>query len=382
MKIFADKNILALETYFSRHGELHFFDGRKVKQADLVEADALIVRSITDVNESLLAGTKIRFLGTATSGIDHIDTAYLHDAGIHFEDAKGCNANAVVDYCFTALAYAELHRGFSLSGSRVGIVGAGAVGGLFAAKLEKLAVEVRRCDPFLSENGAESMGEGSGYCSLEEALDCDVISLHVPLTINGPHPTRNLLGAAELTALRKGAMLINACRGCVVDEAALKQVLAERKDIISVFDVWAGEPVIDSSLAELVDIATPHIAGYSAEAKSNATKILARGFEEHFRLGIAAEEGDEGETLSPVTLQCAAEALGPWKTLLAAFPLDKLSEQFKQALKEGKGAETFDSFRKELLQRREFESRLLKRAAYSALQQKQLSVLGFVFEKS
>ena len=374
MKIFADNNILALEAYFSRHGELHLFDGRKVRQADLIEADALLVRSITGVNEALLAGTKIRFVGTATSGIDHIDTAYLHDAGIHFEDAKGSNANAVVDYCFTALAYAELHGGFTLDGGRVGIVGAGAVGSLFAAKLEKLGVEVRSCDPFLAERADDK----SGYCSLEEALDCDVISLHVPLTTDGLHPTRNLLAAQELAAVRKNAVLINACRGCVVDEAALKQLLSERKDIISVFDVWAGEPDIDSSLAELVDIATPHIAGYSVEAKSNATKILARAFEEYLGLGISTE----AEALSPDALESPSVYHSPWKTLLAAFPLDTLSEQFKQALRDGRGAESFDSFRKDLLQRREFEGRLLKREVYSVLQQEQLSALGFNFEKN
>ena len=375
MKIFADKNILALESHFSPYGELHFFDGRKVKREDLVDADALLVRSVTEVNESLLAGTAIRFVGTATSGIDHVDTTYLSDVGIHFRDAKGCNANAVVDYCFTALAYAELHRGFSLKDSRVGIVGGGAVGGLLAAKRKKLGVELRCYDPFL----AEEMGEKSAYCSFEEALNCDVVSLHVPLTTDGPYPTLELLGASELATLKKNAVLINACRGGVVDESALKQLLSEREDIISVFDVWLDEPGIDSSLAELVDIATPHIAGYSAEAKSNATKMLARAFEKYLGLEVTVEERDAA--LRPITLQCAANSLSPWKTLLTALPLDRLSEQFKQALREGGGAETFDVFRKELLHRRQFENTLLKKDAFSGSQREVLSALGFSFEE-
>ena len=376
MKIFADKNILAVQSNFSRHGELHFFDGRSVSQADLVEADALLVRSITPIDRSLLDGTKVRFVGTATSGIDHVDTAYLRGAGIHFVDAKGSNANAVVDYCFAALAIAVLHRNFSLLGSRVGIVGAGAVGGLFATRLEELGVEVRCYDPFLAVKG----GGLVKYYSLQAVLECDVVSLHVPLTIDGPHPTLNLIGAEELATLRKNTILINACRGCVVDEFALKLLLSKREDIMTVFDVWADEPTINSSLAQCVDIATPHIAGYSREAKSNATKTLARAFEEHFRLGVdTEEEGCLGDSRA-VILENAEQPLVEWRTLLAAFPLEGLSEQFKRALSNSEGAEAFDTIRQQLVQRREFASSLLIRSIYSSHQQEQLSVLGFRFE--
>jgi erythronate-4-phosphate dehydrogenase len=376
MKIFADKNILAIEANFSCHGELHLFDGRNVSQADLVDADVLLVRSITAIDESLLSGTKVRFVGTATSGIDHVDTAYLHTAGIHFVDAKGSNANAVVDYCFTALAFAALHRSFSLAGSRVGIVGGGAVGGLFAAKLAELGIEVRCYDPFLAARGEGELE----YYSLEAVLECDVVSLHVPLTFDGPHPTRNLIGADQLAALRKSAILINACRGCVVDELALKSFLSKREDIMTVFDVWADEPSIDSSLAQSVDIATPHIAGYSAEAKSNATKVLAQAFEEHFSLGTAMEKESSEENSDVVVVENAHGELSEWNTVLAAFPLIELSEQFKQALSEGVGAEAFDSLREKLLTRREFLSRPLRRDIYSSNQQEQLSILGFRFE--
>jgi len=376
MKIFADKNILAVGANFSRYGELHFFDGRSVSQADLIDADALLVRSITAIDESLLGGTNVRFVGTATSGIDHVDVNFLRDAGIHFVNAKGSNANAVVDYCFTALAFAALHRNFTLAGSRVGLVGAGAVGSLFATKLEKLGADVRCYDPFLAEKG----GGDREYFSFEEALECDVVSLHVPLTSSGPHPTQTLLGARELTGLTKNAILINVCRGCVVDELALKQLLSKREDIMAVFDVWADEPTVDSSLAQSVDIATPHIAGYSAEAKSNATRILAEAFEEHFRLGADAEDDAYRVDSELVILGDVAEPLAEWKTLLAAFPLDELSEQFKQLLSRSEGADAFDTIRQQLLQRREFESNLLRRSVYSSYQQEQLSILGFRFE--
>lgn len=373
MKIFADKNILAVQDNFSRHGELHFFDGRSVTQADLIDADVLLVRSITSINESLIDGTKIRFVGTATSGIDHVDTAYLRDAGIHFVDAKGSNANAVVDYCFTALAYAALHRNFSLPGSRVGIVGAGAVGGLFAAKLEELGVEVCCCDPFLA-------AQAEGYCeygSLQDVLSCDVVSLHVSLTNGGPHPTVNMIGSQELAALKENAILINACRGGVVNEVALKSLLSKREDITTVFDVWADEPTIDSSLAQSVDIATPHIAGYSAQAKSNATKILALAFEEYFKLGTVVENVAGEEDSNILTVESVPGEFAQWSTLLAAFPLDQLSAQFKQAIRLGAGSEAFDAFRQKLLQRREFIDRPLSREAYSSEQLAQLSILGF-----
>ena len=376
MKIFADKNILAVQANFSRHGELHFFDGRSVCQADLVDADALLVRSITSIDESLIGGTKIRFVGTATSGIDHVDTAYLRDAGIHFVDAKGSNANAVVDYCFTALAFAALHRGFSLAGSRVGIIGAGAVGGLFSTKLEVLGVEVRCYDPFL----AVTAQGNRKYYSLEAVLECDVVSLHVPLTNAAVHPTRNLIGAAELTALRKNAILINACRGGVVDEVALKRLLLKREDIMTVFDVWANEPAIDSSLAQSVDIATPHIAGYSAQAKSNATKILAQAFEGYFRLAAGMEVEVDEENSDVVVVEGAPGKLTQWSTLLTALRLDELSEQFKWALRDGAGATAFDTFRQKLLTRREFINRPLRRDIYSRDQQQLLIVLGFRFE--
>jgi len=174
--------------------------------------------------------------------------------------------------------------------------------------------------------------------------------------------------------------LINACRADVVNELALKLFLSKREDIMTVFDVWADEPTIDSSLAQLIDIATPHIAGYSAEAKSNATKILARAFEEYFRLGTTPDiqAGEENSAITVV--ENAAGKLSQWSTLLAAFPLIELSEQFKQALRKGEGAEAFDSLREKLLQRREFISKTLRRNTYSSDQQQQLSVLGFRFE--
>ncbi|MEX0963044.1 MAG: 4-phosphoerythronate dehydrogenase [Pseudohongiellaceae bacterium] len=373
MKIFADRNILAVEEKFRTFGELHLFDGRRVTRDDLLDADALLVRSITPVSESLIGGTKIQFVGTATSGVDHIDRSYLQKAGLGFADAKGSNANAVVDYCFAALAFAALHKGFTLPGSKVGIVGAGAVGGLFADKLERMGLEVRRCDPFLAEKATAERQ----YFSLEDTLSCEVVSLHVPLTRDGLYPTYAMLDFDQLSNLAPEAILINTCRGLVVDETALKTLLAKRKDIVTVFDVWADEPVVDPQLASAVDIATPHIAGYSEEAKSNATRILADAFAEHFKLFPPVHEGSKSSG-AKIEIEAAADA--HWKILLKAFPLARLSAQFNASVKAGSSVAAFDSFRLDLIKRREYESIRLERDGYSPVQRQFLRVLGFRFD--
>ncbi len=282
----------------------------------------------------------------------------------------------MVDYCFSALAYAKKHKGFELSSSRVGIVGAGAVGGLFATKLENLGVEVRCYDPFLAQ--AEQCDRE--YSSLADVLACNVVSLHVPLTNSGAHPTHKLLSAAELALLGSNAVLINACRGGVVDEAALKQLLVARNDIVTVFDVWAGEPIVDTTLVKRVDIATPHIAGYSMEAKSNATAMLARAFTKHFAIEGDSLNEARIEESNRLPLETESASLDDWDVLLAAFPLIELSKHFKQAVSQGVGKDAFDLLRRQLVQRREFKSRVLEKGNFSREQQARLAVLGFCFD--
>lgn len=374
MKLFADRNILAVAERFSRHAELHLLDGRAVSRDDILEADALLVRSITTVDEKLLAGTKVRFVGTATSGIDHIDTDYLEAAGIGFAHAKGSNANAVVDYCFSAIAFAVLNHGLALQESRVGIIGAGAVGGLFGNRLQQLGVEVRYCDPLLAAQFPERE-----FYSLNQALDCDVVSLHVPLTRSGPHATYKMIGTAQLAHLRDRGLLINACRGLVVDEMALKKALAQRSSLHTVFDVWANEPMIDAELAKAVTIATPHIAGYSQQAKLNATEMLARAYEAFFKLPTPSEAQDEVCASAPLVFDFESQSQREWQTQLVSFPIVELSGQFKAEAEAGTAAIAFDSFRKMLLSRQEPSVKWLEISDYSQDQQSTLSTLGFRF---
>lgn len=392
MKIVADANILAVADRFNQFSELKLIPGRDISAADLIDADALLVRSITAVNRALLQDSTVSFVATATSGSDHIDLDYLQGRGIGFADAKGSNANAVVDYCFAALAFAVLHKGLSLESSVVGIVGGGNVGGLFARKLDQLNIAYRICDPLLERESKTKpcslSGVGSQYCSLHEALRCDVVSLHVPLSSEGDYPTRYMLNADTLPELSEGAVLINTCRGAVVDELALIEFLQRRVDVTCIFDVWENEPRVNRCLAPQVSIATPHIAGYSREAKHAATMNVYRALLRHFSLqsesGAGKDLGDES-TGSPAVLDLTSSALSGaiapqlmhWACILRAFEIEKLSHQFKQSLAGLDAAIAFDEFRSELLGRREYRSQSIAANGFSASQLQVLQILGF-----
>lgn len=382
MKIIADKNILSVENGFGHYGELILLDGRKIQREDLLDADVLLVRSVTVVNESLLAGSKIKFVGTATSGTDHIDLQYLAENGIHFADAKGSNANAVVDYCFAALAHAVVKKKIRMENCEVGIIGGGKVGGLFASKLAAMNIRYHICDPPLAIQQIEQeSGNKIQYSTLDEALQCDVVSLHVPLTNSGDFPTKNMLDAERLHLLKDRALLIHSCRGGVIDEFALRQFIRKGHEVSCVFDVWEGEPEVDERTVELVDIATPHIAGYSREAKSAATEQLRKAFQQHFDLS-AIEASDAGTESIELAIDEQEDPENKhWRTLLAAFPVDQLSLGFKRAIANGEGRDAFDKIRQQLLSRREFKSMIIDVEGYSNEQKKFFSVLGFNFSE-
>lgn len=378
MKILADKNILHVENDFGQFGELVLFDGRNLQREELLDADALLVRSITRVDEPLLRGSNIKFVGTATSGTDHLDLKYLEDNAIYFAHARGSNANAVVDYCFTALAYAVVNAGLEIENSVIGIVGGGKVGGLFAAKLAAMNISYRICDPPLAVQQAAPAGDSQfQYSSLDEVLQCDVVSLHVPLLSSGEFPTKKMIKLDQLQRLKDNALLIHTCRGGVVDESALREFLKSRPDVTSVVDVWEGEPAIDERTAELVDVATPHIAGYSRESKFAATEYLLRAFQFFFKVGEIEYVDTTAESVELVFEEKGESEMMHWKAMLTAFPIEALSQRFKQALALGKGSEAFDEIRRQLLHRREFKSMRLDIENYNDTQKNIFSVLGF-----
>ena len=271
MRIVADENIPLVNAFFGHMGEVVCLPGRTMTAADVRDADALIVRSVTKVNPALLAGSKVKFVGTCTIGVDHLDQAYLDSNGITWSSAPGCNANSVVEFVYAALCHLDINW----LPARVGIIGCGNVGGLLYKRLKAQGVDVRCFDPNLSHK------QNPDLTSLEEVLACDVVSMHTPLVTTGPHPSFHLIGRKELLQLKSGAVLINCGRGAVINNQALLEVLAERSDLRVVLDVWEPEPDISLELLDKVLLGSPHIAGYSYDGKLNGTEMIYQALCRH-----------------------------------------------------------------------------------------------------
>lgn len=272
MLIVADENIPLLDAFFAGFGEIRRVPGRSIDRATVEQADVLLVRSVTNVNRALLEGSKVRFVGTCTIGTDHLDLDYFNEAGITWSSAPGCNARGVVDYVLGSLMTLAEIEGVDLTQRTYGVVGAGEVGGRLIKVLKGLGWNVKVCDP-------PRQIEGGDYVSLEQIIQqCDVISLHTPLTRSGDDATWHLFDQQRLRQLKQGAWLINAARGPVVDNAALREVLLEREDLQAVLDVWEKEPEVDVALAELCVLATPHIAGYSLDGKQRGTAQIYQAY--------------------------------------------------------------------------------------------------------
>ncbi|MDH0749172.1 4-phosphoerythronate dehydrogenase PdxB [Pseudomonas sp. GD03842] len=269
MRIVADENIPLLDAFFSGFGDIRRYPGRTLDRQAVADADVLLVRSVTPVNRALLEGSSVRFVGTCTIGTDHLDLGYLHEAGIQWSSAPGCNARGVVDYVLGSLLTLAEIEGVELGQRTYGVIGAGQVGGRLITVLRGLGWNVLVCDP------PRQATEGGDFVSLEEIIArCDVISLHTPLSKGGDLPTWHLFDDARLRQLRRGTWLINAARGPIVDNRALREVLLDREDLQAVLDVWEEEPTVDPALAELCVIGTPHIAGYSLDGRQRGTEQI------------------------------------------------------------------------------------------------------------
>ena len=266
MLIVADENIPLIEEFFASFGEIRRLPGRQITRADVHDADVLLVRSVTRVDRELLEGSAVKFVGTCTIGTDHLALDDFEHAGIQWASAPGCNARGVVDYVLGSLLTLADIEGADLAQRTYGVIGAGEVGGRLVRVLRDLGWKVQVCDPL------RQAAEGADYVSLEQIIEqCDVISLHTPLSKSGDFATWHLLDEARLNRLKPGTWLINASRGPVVDNAALRNVLNARDDLQAVLDVWEGEPQVDVELADLCVLATPHIAGYSLDGKQRGT---------------------------------------------------------------------------------------------------------------
>lgn len=352
MIIAIDEAIPYLQEAFGAAGEIRPFSSRSVGPIDVRDADALVVRSVTRVGPDLLAGSSVRFVGTASVGTDHLDLTYLRGRGIRIANAAGCNANAVAEYLVAALTAVAERKGWDLTGKSIGIIGVGHIGSLVEKKTAALGMKPLLCDPPLREITGDSR-----YGFLEDVLGADILSLHVPLTAEGPHPTRHMIDHSVLLRLSARQFVINTSRGAVVSGDALKRALRERRIAGAVLDVWEDEPQIDFELLDLVDIGTAHIAGFSQEGKARGTAMVLDalchflGVEARWdgrgivfgHAGLRPQEGTEGQD---AVRSVVSQAYDIWR-----------DDKSLRALKEmpaATAAEAFDRLRTSYPFRREF----------------------------
>lgn len=266
MNIIADHNIPGVEQLLGHLGEITTLDGRNISRSDLLATDVLLVRSVSRVDEALLRGTPVRFVGSATAGHDHIDIEYLKRTGRHLALASGSNAQSVVEYVFAALATSGTTLDALCEGrSSLGIIGYGNVGQRLVKVARTLGISVLVYDPYVTECPVSA--------SFEQVMRCDVISVHCALSEEGRFPSRHLLSKQVIATLSSEQVLINAARGGIIDEAALLERASQGGPRL-ILDCWEGEPLVHEALLENAFLATPHIAGYSKDGKWRGTQML------------------------------------------------------------------------------------------------------------
>jgi erythronate-4-phosphate dehydrogenase len=376
MKILADENIPLVMEFFQEMGIVSTRPGRMLQADDARDANVLLVRSITNVNEQLLGHSDVEFVGTCTIGVDHLDQVWLQNNQIEFSSAPGCNANSVVEYVYAALCHLDV----DWRGKKFGIIGCGNVGGLLYARLQMQGVECYCFDPLRND------GQNKDLTSLENVLACDIISMHTPLTKAGKFPSFHLLNLPELNQLKPGAVLINCGRGPVINNADLLHFLQLRSDVRVVLDVWEPEPNISLELLDKVSLGSPHIAGYSYDGKLRGTEMIYQALCKYL---------DRDATLS---LSLLVPPLMNNKLLLADDPSeweqikqlitqvysivddDKRLRELAQNSRAGKEnfAEGFDNLRKYYPMRREFHNyEVVINSAQNNFVNEWLQVLGF-----
>jgi len=272
-KIIIDDAVPYAKEMFSSLGDITCIAGKEIKTHHLKGADALIIRSRTNITPSLLENTPIKFVGSTVVGLDHVDLPYLKQQKIAFYSAQGCNANSVAEYVITCIVnYAEKNK-ISLQTKTLGIIGVGNVGKRLQQKALALGITVLANDPPRQEK--EQLKEKTtSFVSLEKALGADIISFHTPLTNSGKHPTLSLLNKKNFHHINNNALLINAARGGIINESAWIKHAIKHKNITNIVDCWENEPTINLQLHSLADISTPHIAGHALEAKIKGSLMV------------------------------------------------------------------------------------------------------------
>lgn len=341
MKIVADENIPLLDHYFGDLGQLIVKPGRAITPADVRDADLLLVRSVTHVDKHLLENSSVKFVGSATTGADHLDTHWLDEAGIRWSIAEGCNSEAVAEYVVCVIAALQKMEYLLQRNLRAGVIGVGNIGKKVVDKLQALDFEVIVHDPLRAENEKNFIST-----PLEEFHDLDFISVHTPLTSQGPHPTLHMIDKNFLLRQKKESILLNAGRGAVINFADLKH---SGQYLNWCLDVWEFEPKIDLEILGISLIATPHIAGYSVQAKYRGTEML---YHAACKLGVIPVY-PKSEVIFPTKPLPSGHALSDWQdVVLKIYDPRHTSQQMKEEMLSHH--DTFDHLRKHFTERHEF----------------------------
>jgi erythronate-4-phosphate dehydrogenase len=377
-KIIADENIPCAREAFSHLGEVCLLPGRAITRENLLDADLLLVRSITPVNAKLLQNTAVRFVATATIGTDHVDTAYLEQQNIAFASAAGSNANSAAEYVVAALVHHAIKHGLSVASLTLGIVGVGHIGSRVEKMAAGLGMRVLLNDPPLARQTRDPK-----YLPLEALMEADVITLHTPLAHEGEDATFHLFDTIRLHAMKHGSVLINTSRGAVVDNAALKAALQSGHLSAAILDVWENEPDIDVELLRLAEIGTPHIAGYSLDGKLNGTQqiYLAAceflGVEPKWRLETALPPVHQPLTSLRPESSRIKDVLQ--ETMRHAYDIVADDHRLRACLgmRPEERGRYFDGLRRDYPVRREFHNYIVELSGDEKSFAKQLKVLGF-----
>ena len=369
MNIYIDENIPYAKDFFAEYGNVHFFSGREVNAQQLINADVLLVRSITQVNEQLLTLNKqLKFVGTATIGTDHVDQTYLKNRGIVFSSAPGCNKISVAEYILSSLLVLAEKQQFSLTSKKVAIVGAGNTGTAVYQRLNALGVNCLLYDPPL-----QLAGDKRQFCTFEQVLDADIISLHVPKVVQGEFPTVHMFDQKVLSQLTNKHILLNAARGDLIDNDALLTLAEQQKAPTLVLDVWENEPHINPLLLPYVEIATPHIAGYSLDGRVRGTEMLYQAFCDFFQLEIkhSAAHFVRRADINSIEISKKVDPLLMKSLMHLIFDVRRDDALFREMIEHVDG---FDTMRKTYQERRELSTLTVK----SSIEQNTLlQLLGF-----
>lgn len=371
MKVVIDDKIPYIKGALESVAKVVYLPGSKTTPEIVRDADAIITRTRTKCNEDLLAGSSVKFIATATIGFDHIDTAYCDKAGIKWTNAPGCNSSSVEQYIASALMVLAERKEFNLAEKTIGIVGVGNVGSKVARIAEIFGLKVLLNDP------PRLRADGSlPFVNLDEILEkADIITLHVPLNPEGIDKTWHLADEVFFSKTKKKPILINSCRGEVTDTGALKEALNSGLISGAVIDCWEKEPDIDRELLNLVDLATPHIAGYSKDGKANGTSMSIQALSRFFGLGIDDWKCENVELPLRTEIHLDGTAKSDQKILseavLATYDIREDDQRLRSSV------ESFEKQRGDYPVRREFPVFSIKANKISQENLEKLVNLGF-----